>query len=539
MSHVDEVSCLLYLDGQLERSRALELSSHVEGCDPCRALLRALELESKFLAQSLTEADEAIPARLQSAPTRKDKPWTWLVSFGLASAALYALWTGVIEPVVNQFAQVGLGERNIFMVMIFQGALWKGWGDMQNVIQGLAMAALGFLALYLLRRTWRRGATLAVIVATLFAALALPAPAGAAEYVHNKQSYTLNAGQTVENDLIVMARTGRIDGNVSGDLIFFGQNLTINGTVSGDVIAFAQLIRINGSVQGDVRSFSNTLSLTGVVGKNVTAFNENFDFDAKSEASGVIIFSAEANLNGRVRRDLMAFGRNLVLNGFIGGGVRTRSEHLTITSTAQIDGKAYYRGPNQPEVSPQAKLASPLDIVIEKHRPAYYSARFYIHQALRWGAGFVLGLILIGILPGFFERTMNSTRQFPLSLGIGALSCLAWAVLVVISFLLLFIGVWGGLATLIAFLPIAYLGHIFVGAWVGEKLMGPITGTQGAIARMAVGLLVIRILGMLPYVGGWIWLVVFLAGAGAILHAIYQRNRASAASSAPAVPVVA
>ena len=541
MNHVDEVSCLLYLDGQLERSRALELSSHVEGCPQCRVLLQALERESKFLAQSLTEADEAIPARLASAPTRKEKPWAWAVSFGLGSAALYALWTGVIEPVVNQFSQVGLGERNIFMVMIFEGALWKGWGDMRNVIQGLAMAALGFLALYLLRRTWRRGATLALVIASLFAALALPAPAGAAEIVHNKQNYTLNAGQTVENDLIVMARTGRIDGNVSGDLIFFGQNLTVNGRVSGDVIAFAQLIRINGSVQGDVRSFSNTLSLTGIVGKNITAFNENFDFDAKSEANGVMIFSAEANLNGRVRRDLMAFVRNLVLNGFIGGSTRVRSEHLTISASAQLDGKASYRGPNQPEVSPQAKLASPLEIEIVKHRPAYYSARFYIHQALRWGAGFVLGLILIGLLPTFFAETMNSTRKFGLSLGIGALSGLAWAILIVTSCALLFIGVWGGLATLIAFFPIAYLGHIFVGAWVGELLMGRAAGTQGEIARMAVGLLATRVLGMIPYVGGLVWLVVFLAGAGAILHAIYSRNRPSAAPSAPvpAVPVVA
>ena len=534
MNHFDEVTCLLYIDGQLERSRALELSSHAEACADCRALLRALERESKFLAQSLTEADESVPARLAAPPSREATRWAWTVSFGLAAAALYALWTGVIEPFYNQFDQVGLGERNIFMVMIFEGALWKGWGNMSNMIQGLALAGLGVLAIYLLRRTWRRGATLAVVVSALFASLALPAPAGAAEIIHNKRNYTLSAGETINNDLVVMARTARIDGNVSGDLIFFGQSLTTTGTISGDVIAFAQFVRVNGPVQGNIRCFSNTLSLTGVVAKNVTAFVENLDFDSKSEVTGMMIFVGEANLNGRIRRDLMAFSKNVLLNGFIGGSALVRAEHLTIASTTQIDGKASYRGPHQPEVSPQAKLASPLKINIVKKRPNYYSARFYIHQALRWGAGFVLGLILIGLLPGFFTNAMHSTRNFGLSLGIGALSCLAWGVLSIVGFALLFIGVWGGLATTLVFLPIAYLGHIFVGAWVGERFMGQTTGTQGVIARMAVGLLVIRIVGMIPYVGPWIWLLVFLAGAGAIIHSIYTRNRALAPAAAAA-----
>jgi len=531
MNHFDEVTCLLYIDGQLERSRALELSSHAEACAECRALLRALDRESKFLAQSLTEADESVPARLTAPPGREATRWAWIVSFGLAAAALYALWTGVIEPFYNQFDQVGLGERNIFMVMIFEGALWKGWGEMQNVIQGLAMAALGVLAIYLLRRTWRRGATLAVVVSALFASLALPAPAGAAEIIHNKRNYTLSAGETINNDLVVMARTARIDGNVSGDLIFCGQSLTINGTVSGDVISFSESVRINGPVQGNVRSFSKMLSLSDTVAKNVTAFTQILEFDSKSEATGMMIFVAEANLSGRIRRDLMAFSKNVLLNGFIGGSALVRAEHLTIADTAQIDGKASYRGPHQPEVSPQAKLASPLEINIVKKRPNYYSARFYIHQALRWGAGFVLGLILIGLLPGFFTNAMHSTRNFGLSLGIGALSGLAWAILLVISCALLFIGVLGGLATTLVFLPIAYLGHIFVGAWVGELLMGRAASTQGAIARLAVGLLAIRVLGMVPYVGGLVWLVVFLAGAGAILHAIYTRNRALAATA--------
>src|SRR5207245_8888502 len=59
MSHFDEMTCLLYLEGQLERPRALELVAHAEGWAECRAVLRALERESRLLAHALVDGRAA------------------------------------------------------------------------------------------------------------------------------------------------------------------------------------------------------------------------------------------------------------------------------------------------------------------------------------------------------------------------------------------------------------------------------------------------------------------------------------------------
>ena len=40
--HLDEMSCMLYLEGQLDRARALEVSNHTQTCAACRTLLRAI-----------------------------------------------------------------------------------------------------------------------------------------------------------------------------------------------------------------------------------------------------------------------------------------------------------------------------------------------------------------------------------------------------------------------------------------------------------------------------------------------------------------
>ena len=46
MDHLDEMTCLLYAERQLDRVRAQAVSAHAQDCASCRTLLRALDRES-------------------------------------------------------------------------------------------------------------------------------------------------------------------------------------------------------------------------------------------------------------------------------------------------------------------------------------------------------------------------------------------------------------------------------------------------------------------------------------------------------------
>jgi hypothetical protein len=48
-----------------------------------------------------------------------------------------------------------------------------------------------------------------------------------------------------------------------------------------------------------------------------------------------------------------------------------------------------------------------------------------------------------------------------------------------------------------------------------------------------VGLLIIRVAGLIPFLGGLVWLAVFLWGTGAVLLGFYRMSRAESAPSAP------
>ena len=61
--------------------RRCELSAHTAHCPGCRALLHALEHETRMLSNALREQEEAVPERLLAGPVRDRTPWAWVGCF--------------------------------------------------------------------------------------------------------------------------------------------------------------------------------------------------------------------------------------------------------------------------------------------------------------------------------------------------------------------------------------------------------------------------------------------------------------------------
>ena len=141
MGHLDEMTLLLYIERQLDRTRAQEVSGHTQECAACRTLLRALERESRLLTRAMLEEEEALPSRLGQFQerARRSLQWIWVAAFGLAATGVYALYTGYVEPWQRELEQAGFGGSNLLSLLIFQGALWKGWQSMATLFEVLAL----------------------------------------------------------------------------------------------------------------------------------------------------------------------------------------------------------------------------------------------------------------------------------------------------------------------------------------------------------------------------------------------------------------
>src|ERR1700720_4000979 len=383
--HLDEMTGMLYVEGQLDRQRGQQVSAHAQDCPSCRTLLRALERESHLLTRSMLEEDEPLPSRLAAfqQTARKSMQWIWGAVVGLAATGAYALYTGYVEPMQQRFEQAGFGGSSVLNLMIFQGAFWKGWQSMLTLLEVLALLTIAGSAVVFLRRRMRRGSAFAMMVAGICAAASMSSPVMATEFRGRRDTVEVAKDETIKGDLFAPGHHVKIEGTVDGDLYVFCQGADIEGHVTGDVIAVAQMLRVNGKVDGNIRSFTNTTLLSGNLAKNLLTFAETVTIDPAGKVGGsVTTFVNTLTIDGGVGRDVLAFVNETSISGIIGGGIQAQGNTLRFNSGAQVNGPVKFKGNSQPEVSSGAKLATPVAFTQLEHHKRYEESGFYIWRLI-------------------------------------------------------------------------------------------------------------------------------------------------------------
>ena len=546
MNHVDEVTGLLYIEGQLEQDAAREVVAHLSGCSSCRLLLDSLKRESLLLRQAFIEEDEEVPARLFAPETSHGLSWGWLLVFVLAGLGAYSLWSFYVEPSLENLQQSGFGGQFVFTWLLLNGALWKGWSDMLQFFVYGSIAVLAFVVLFLFRRNLRRFASLSIFLGALVPlALAHPPAAHAAQFVNQESSYEVRSGDTIKDDLFILASSVRIDGTVEGDVICFCHNISVEGHVTGDVIAFTNSLRVAGKVDGNIRAFAEHVTVEGDVARNVMSFVQNFESTPRSHVSGsVTLFVAHMELDGSVGKSLAAYLGGGSINSSIGGDVRLRGgeEHesrrpVVVGSNADIKGSFRYRGPREPEISSQAKLASAPQIEIVKSTPEYLRTGSYWYNAMIWGIAFLMGLIFISLAPRFIEDTTREVSKLGLPLVFGLVAFIVLPIASVIACITV-VGLGVGITGIFVWLFLLFFGQVFSAVWLGEAILGRSSGVWPVTGRLALGLLVIRVASLIPVLGFLVRFVACVLGVGGIVLVLYNRMQSRSTPPPPAVAVV-
>lgn len=535
--HIDEMTCLQYLEGLLDRERAREVSQHADSCAACQRLMHALQHESQLLSASLKEQEESVPARLLSPELRERTPWAWIASFGLAAAGVYWLWGAIIDPWQQQLQSAGLGETDLLTTLLFRGEPWNWWQSVWTVMQVTAAIALGVVGFYLVRRSLRRWHVAAMVMPALAFGLLMPGGASAVEIHHDDPNFTVPAGTTVNDDLLIGGANVRIAGNVQGDVIFGGNELTISGHVTGDVIFSGAMLTISGTVDGNIRGAGSVVTISGKVGKNVMWFGGNVGISSTGEVGqDLFMFGGQVSVDGKLDRDLFVHAGHVNIDGPVGRNVQAHVEDVfRVGSDGSIGGTTKLSALHQPNVDSQAKLAHPIDLTIRTAGPRYSSGSFYWHLALSYGAAFIFGMLLIVLLREFSADVANGTERFA-SFGLGLLLLIAVPILcIVVCFTV--VGIPVSISSLFLYLIAVYSAKTFVSVWLGQKMLGQTLSTPGLIGRLAAGLVVVYALEEIPYhIGFLVWLVVVSLGLGSISIALFKHMRQRPAAPMAAVP---
>jgi cytoskeletal protein CcmA (bactofilin family) len=541
IKHLDEMSLLLYIERQMDRARGLEVSAHTQECEACRTLLRALERESRLLTRAMLEEDEPLPSRIAQFQerARKSMQWIWGLVFGLAATGVYALYTEYIYPWQQQLERAGFGGSNLLGLLIFQGAMWKGWQSMMTLLEVLAMVTLAGLGAMFFRRRIRRGSALALVLAGFCTVLALPSVASATEH-RGGQNPTVSKDETIKGDVYLHGERVRVEGTVEGDVFAAGKDIDIDGHVTGDVISAGRYLRIRGTVDGNIRSAGNTGVISGTVGKNIMWFGDAVTVDAAGKVGGsVTMFGGVLSIDGHLGRDIVFYGEEINVNGGVGGSIQEKGNMMIIGSNAQVDGPVKFEGNKPADVAQGAKLASPVQFKQMEKKHDYQESGYYLWRVI-WTAAFILfGMVLFLLVPRFAGETISAAESYGAPIGLGILIFFGVPLAAIIACITV-VGLPLGILTIGLWILMLCSAEIVVGAVVGNLILGKATDTWGMIGRMALGFVIVRIvytplahvhvLGMLAVLGILMW------GMGAISLALYRRLQSVVAPNVPSTP---
>jgi Putative zinc-finger len=533
MECYSEQICEVFVDGELPVDEARRLRGHLATCQRCQERVDALRSENRVLSESLRELPDEEASLAAVSRWRLSRGWGDLALL----AAVLALGGIALVLIDDLKIPAALEWANPFSVNGFTNLLFnvsdyiaQGGTAMLTeyaaVVGGVVlMLLLGGSVLMLGRRGRLRQPGLRLLIVLL----ALSLPSFAMEHRHG-QFVTVAANETVDDTLLATGNTVRVEGVVNGDLLAFGQTVEVRGTVKGDVVTGAKRVVVTGTVEGRIYNFSQSLDLEGQLGHSLYGFAQSLRVDDRSHVGeGVVVAAGEVSLEGDVKRsvDIMGSG-NADVSGSVGRDLTMfGGRSLTLTDTARVGGNlsARVRELKDVHIADGATIAGKRDIQLQVRQSPYSHPRFYFHQAIWFASAMLVGWLGLVFFPGFFRATTQAVGSGWTSLGLG-IGVLAGAPVAMIVIAITLVGFPISLMLLVVYLTALYLAKIWVGAFLGWLLLKPAGGTKGDwMLGLLVGLLIITIVGYIPYLGGLVRLGVVCLGLGAFAAQLYRASR--------------
>jgi len=394
--------------------------------------------------------------------------------------------------------------------------------DYAAVVGGLFLL-LGGGAL-LLGRRWRLhqpGLRLLIVL------LALSLPSFALERRH-AEFVTVAANETVDDTLLAAGNTVRVEGVVNGDLLAFARTLEVRGIVKGDLVSFAKRTVVSGTVEGRIYNFSQSLDLDGELGHSLYGWMQSLRVDNRGRVGeGIVVGAGDVSLEGEVKRSATMFAGNADVSGSIGRDLTMAGGSLALTNTARVGGSliARVRRLEDVHIADGATIAGKRDIQVRVRKSQFTRPRFYFHQAVWLGAAMLVGWLSLALFPGFFQACTQAVGAGWRSVGLG-LGVLAGVPVAVLVAAITLVGIPVSLMLFAVYLAAIYLAKIWVGAFLGRGLLKPAGATKRDwLLGLLVGLLILTIVGFVPYLGGLVRVTVVCLGLGAFTWQLYRSSR--------------
>lgn len=318
-------------------------------------------------------------------------------------------------------------------------------------------------------------------------------------------------------------------GNYDSSTFFAGNSVYDSTNVDGISFIAGNNININGNYEYGM-ILGNVATLSGVYEKDFfmigNMITTTIDFNVKKD---VYMFSTMLNLSGNIGRNMFVAGESITLDDVtINGNLNLYALDIIIGDNVNITGTLKYNEDAKISGLETAKIGTTL--TYEAAETSDVDNTMFLVQD--FVTSFV-SLSLIGILiyilcPNLFSKLKNKTKNYNFIMGLkdssfGFLTLIGFPIFMLMLLLSIFfipISIIG----LLLYSIFVYLTVLVVGYLIGDIIVNKLIKKDNTYISIIFGVLVIKLLKIIPFIGGFISFVVLCLGLGLIVKLIFDKD---------------
>lgn len=330
------------------------------------------------------------------------------------------------------------------------------------------------------------------------------------------QSFYLEPGATLNDNLYTAGANVNVKGAINGDLLAAGGNILMSGAISGDIAAAGGSLDVSSKVGGSVRIAGGNLNISNSVAGDLIAVGGQISILPGSE----------------VGKDAALAGGTVYINGTINGNLQVAGGDIKLGPNAMVKGTFDYYS-QSPVVIDQGAVVNG---AINFHR-VNASAKAAVGKGFLWGImGFfaLIKLIMIFVaalvmLYCFKNQTKAIVEKSVLKFWPEALRGFIILVVVPIAVILSFITVLGAsLGIIVAlfyglFVAISSIISILLFARLSLKYIFSKKDYNLNWWIVLIASLVLWLIALIPFVGWILVFVIFISALGSTADFIYKK----------------
>jgi len=318
-------------------------------------------------------------------------------------------------------------------------------------------------------------------------------------------------------------------GNYDSSTFFAGNSVYDSTNVDGISFIAGNNVNINGNYEYGM-ILGNVATLSGVYEKDFfmigNMITTTTDFNVKKD---VYMFSTMLNLSGNIGRNMFVAGESITLDDVtINGNLNLYALDIIIGDNVNITGTLKYNEDAKISGLETAKIGTTLTYEAVETSDIN-NTMFLVQDFLTSFVSLSLIGILIYILcPKLFSKLKNKTKNYNFIIGLkdssfGFLTLIGFPIFMFMLLLSIFfipISIIGLLLYGIAI----YLTILVVGYLIGDIIVNKLIKKDNTYISIIVGVLVIKLLKIIPFIGGFISFVVLCLGLGLIVKLIFDKD---------------